>query len=118
IVASTAPRSTRAICRSERRTDGRSQLTVAATQKMSAAAATPVTITRRATRFVRTDCAISRSMLDRYITKRGAMARLLKTKELSAVSARFRVRFQGEVFGSGHSHRLATTNRPIFVRVG
>src|SRR5947208_2791414 len=55
MVASTEPRSTRSICRSERRTEGRSQLTVAATQKMSAAAATTATITRRATRVERAE---------------------------------------------------------------
>src|SRR5438034_1237413 len=101
MVASTEPRSTRAICRSERRTEGRSQLTVAATQKRSAATATAATITRRATRVVRTDCAISRSMPDRYLTKRDAMAGSLKTKDLRSRKCPLVVRFQAEVFGSG-----------------
>src|ERR1700686_4610020 len=82
MVASTTPRSTRAICRSERRTEGRSQLTVAATQKISAATATMAMTIRRANRRVRTVCAISRSILDRYLTKRDATSRLLKRKEL------------------------------------
>jgi hypothetical protein len=41
-------------------------------------------------------------MLDRYITKRDATAGSLKTKELSQQRHRIIVRFQGEVFGSGH----------------
>jgi len=48
-------------------------------------------------------------MLDRSNTKRSARGGLLKTKELGGNTARFRVRFQGEVFGSEqHRHeRLA-----------
>src|SRR5258706_3309903 len=105
-VASTVPRSTRAICRFARRTEGRSQLTVAATQKMSAAAARTATTTRRAVRLVRTVCSISRSMPDRYLTNRDAMVALLKRKRLSRYRGSFSVRFQGEVFGTGQSKDL------------
>src|SRR5258706_3364658 len=100
-VASTTPRSTRAICRSDRRTEGRSQLTVAATQKINAATARMATTTRRATRFVRTVCAISRSMLNHYLTKRGARHVVLKRKGLDRLRRAPHVRFRGSLFGIG-----------------
>ena len=47
-------------------------------------------------------------MLDRYITKRGAMGRLLKTKELARWRGSLNVRLRGQVFGIGQAHHAAS----------